>query len=120
MHLVYHVPQCRTASAARCQRFRRRLWGLLRQQSCVPVAGKGVVVEREAITKYAAAVDTASAAASVVADPMIQSKSAPFELINKNVYKYTLNSATDLIVVVLLNMHFKFDSPLFCCRFQVE
>lgn len=83
------------------------------------------MVEREAITKYAAAADTASAsaAASVVADPMIQSKSAPFELINKNVYKYTLNSATDpivVVVVVLLNMHFKFDSPLFCWRFQVE
>lgn len=32
---------------------------------------------------------------------MIQSKSAPFELINKNVYKYTLNSATLVIVVIV-------------------
>lgn len=39
---------------------------------------------------------------------MIQSKSAPFELINKNVYKYTLNSATLVIVVVTVFIIYAF------------
>lgn len=43
---------------------------------------------------------------------MIQSKSAPFELINKNVYKYTLNSATLVIVVVIVFIKYAFQIRL--------
>lgn len=43
---------------------------------------------------------------------MIQSKSAPFELINKNVYKYTLNSATLVIVVVTVFIIYAFQIRL--------
>lgn len=43
---------------------------------------------------------------------MIQSKSAPFELINKNVYKYTLNSATLVIVFVIVFIKYAFQIRL--------
>lgn len=104
MHLVYHVPHSRTA--ARRQRAANASdvgLGAFASASCVPVISDGArygAGRIEAITKYAAGQSGASAAASAVADPMIQSKSAPFELINRNIYKYTLNSATLVLVVV--------------------
>lgn len=50
---------------------------------------------------------------------MIQSKSAPFELINKNVYKYTLNSATLVIVVVTVFIIYAFQIRLGIVGFSV-
>lgn len=55
----------------------------------------------------------------VIADPMIQSKSAPFELINKNVYKYALNSATLVIVVVTVFIKYAFQIRLGIVVFSV-
>lgn len=120
MHLVYHVPHSRTA--ARRQRAANASdvgLGAFASASCVPVISYGArygADRIEAITKYAAGQSGASAAASAVADPMIQSKSAPFELINRNVYKYTLNSATLVVIVVVVAVAFVFIKYAFQIR----